>query len=69
MTVVLPPDVGDPVVIEGLKYRIRSIDPKANRAELRTSFRPRPGADFERASVDPAALTWDRVAAVWRLAS
>ena len=56
---VTPPTVTDPVVVDGVKYRIREIGPKSLRA--RTSFGNR------WVSVAIADLTWDRVAGVWRV--
>lgn len=62
---VMPPALTDPVVVGGTKYRIRSID-GAGMAYCRTTFRPRPGADFDRVTVAVDSLRWDRVAGVWR---
>jgi hypothetical protein len=55
----LPPAVTDPVVVDGIKYRIREIGQDTIRA--RTSF----GDDW--VSVALSDLTWDRVAGVWRV--
>lgn len=53
-----PPALGDPVVVEGTKYRIRSLTETV--ARLRTSF------GGEQAVVDPRNLSWDATAGLWR---
>lgn len=55
---VLSPTLGDPVVVDGTKYRIRALT--ATVARLRTSF------GGHSAVVDPRALTWDAGAGLWR---
>ena len=55
------PAVGDPIVVAGEKYRIRSIGPQSGIAYCRTSFGGR-GAEV---MIDE--LVWDRVAGVWRV--
>lgn len=62
---VLGPSLTDPVVIDGIKYRIRSFDTGEATgwlrvARLRTSF------GHQEASAIADALVWDRVAGVWR---
>jgi len=64
---VLPPALTDPVVIDGVKYRIRSFDTGEQTgwirmAYCRTYFRP-----HLEATVIADALVWDRVAGVWRI--
>jgi hypothetical protein len=54
------PQLKDPVVVDGTKYRIRSIDDGL--AGLRKSF----GGDQTSAAI--ASLRWDDVAGVWRVA-
>lgn len=53
------PAVGDPVVVDGVKYRIRLID--GSRALLRDRF------TGHEVNVNVADLAWDRVAGVWRV--
>jgi hypothetical protein len=57
----MPPAVTDPVVVDGVKYRIRKIGEKT--VQAKTSF----GDDW--VSVALADLTWDKVAGVWRVAA
>ncbi|MBX3031455.1 MAG: hypothetical protein KF809_15015 [Chloroflexi bacterium] len=57
MSVPEHPSIGDPVVVDGTKYRIRSIG--GDTAYARASFG---GAEC----VVRFPLTWDRVARVWR---
>lgn len=71
MTTTLPPAVGDPIVIDGGKYRIKSIDPtplvaggSADIAMCQQSFAPR---DTRWERVDQ--MVWDRVVGVWRVQS
>lgn len=64
---VTPPAVTEPVVVDGTKYRIRSIDEDGT-ARCRTTFRRRPGVDFDRLTVAVDSLRWDRRAGVWRVA-
>lgn len=52
------PTLNDPVVVDGMKYRIRHLE--VDVARLRTSFTGRT------AVVDPRELTWDQIAGVWR---
>lgn len=64
-----PPATGDPLVVDGVKYRIRSFDTGGHTgwrrwANLRTSFRPHLTTIV---AVDD--LTWDRVTGVWRVPS
>lgn len=61
MTVVqrtATPELGDPVVVDGVKYRIRAL--AIDTARLRTSF------GGNEAVVDPRSLAWDARAGVWR---
>lgn len=58
---LLVPAVKDPVVVDGVKYRIREVGEQTVRAK--TSF----GDDW--VSVALTELTWDRVAGVWRVAA
>jgi hypothetical protein len=57
------PRVGDAVVTDGVKYRIRGLTPHA--AHLAVA-----GPSWRRGLVvrlaDPCRLTWDKVAGVWR---
>lgn len=52
------PDLGDPVVVDGVKYRIGGLS--ADVARLRASYGGRS------AVVDPRELDWDQRAGVWR---
>ena len=54
------PKVGDPVVLVGLKYRIRSIEDGV--ATVKLSF----GGPTDAITVETASLGWDDVAGVWR---
>lgn len=56
---VMPPAATDPVVVDGVKYRIREIGEQ--KIWAKTSFGNR------WVSVAIAGLTWDRVAGVWRV--
>jgi hypothetical protein len=53
------PALRDPVVLDGLKYRIREIDADGT-CRLRVSF------GEERAAIKADRLVWDKVAGVWR---
>lgn len=55
---VLSPALGDLVVVDGTKYRIRALT--ATVARLRSSFGGR------EAVTDPRSLSWDARAALWR---
>lgn len=57
------PAINDPVVVDGTKYRIRSIGPQSGLVQLRTSFGGRETTCLLR------ELTWDKVAGVWRRAT
>lgn len=68
MAPIAPPEVRDAVVIDGTKFRIKSIDERAKVgggtariAMCRQSF----GPDTRWVDVDD--LLWDRVAGVWRV--
>lgn len=52
------PAVGDPVVVDGTKYRIRLMG--EHTARLRTSF------GGQEAAIDPRTLSWDARAGLWR---
>jgi hypothetical protein len=58
---VMPPAVTDPVVVDGVKYRIREIGEQTVRAKTSS------GDDWVSVALDD--LTWDKVAGVWRVAS
>lgn len=65
--VPMAPELNHPVVVDGIKYRIRSFDTGSQTgwrrmAHLRESFAPRREVD-----VHADALTWDGVAGVWRV--
>ena len=55
------PIEGDPVVVLGVKYRIKALGPQSGLAQLRTSFGGRTS------SCRVADLSWDKVAGVWRV--
>ena len=57
------PSVRDPVVVDGVKLRIREITP-AGIAVCRQHFAP-----HEEAKVSVERLVWDRRAGLWRVAS
>jgi len=52
------PAIGDPVVVDGIKYRIRAIGQLAQLWDRIAR---------KEAHVDPDHLVWDRVAGVWRV--
>lgn len=54
----MKPSLGQPVVVDGTKYRIRSLT--ETNARLRTSF------GGQEAVVDPRDLSWDARAGLWR---
>lgn len=61
------PEIGDPVVVDGVKMRVREIGssvwPSAT-LHLREHFQP-----HRQCFVDARTLTWDKVAGVWRVAA
>ena len=58
------PEIGDPVVVDGVKYRIKSIYP-GGRVRLFDRFAPRARQELY---IDLAQITrYDRVAGVWRV--
>jgi hypothetical protein len=57
------PHLNDPIVVDGTKYRIRSIGPQSGIAHSRASFGGR------ECDVHVDELRWDRVAGVWRVPS
>ena len=63
-----PPQLNDPVVVDGVKYRIRWIDPEGGPwlpvVHLRVHFAP-----HRETTVLLKALVWDRIAGVWRVQS
>lgn len=54
------PKIGDPVVVGGVKYRIRSIGPQSGIVHCRQSFGGR------ECDVWIHELAWDKIAGVWR---
>lgn len=60
------PEIGDPVVVDGVKMRIREIGssvwPSAT-LHLREHFEP-----HRQCVIDARTLTWDKIAGVWRVA-
>ncbi len=65
MTAPAGPALRDPVVVDGVKYRIRAIDTDPPPiAHLRTTF-----GEQGRLQVRLDELLWDRVAGVWRVVS
>jgi hypothetical protein len=58
-TVPSGPEIGDPVVVDGMKYRLRHIADGTGLAK--TSF------GGWQCVVQIADLVWDRVADVWRV--
>jgi hypothetical protein len=57
------PAIGDAVVDDGIKYRIRQLTPHAaHLAEAGPSWRRGPII----ALADPGRLVWDKVPALWR---
>ena len=57
------PQERDPVVVLGVKYRIKAIGPQSGLAHLRTSY----GGRESTARLQD--LSWDKVAGVWRVES
>ena len=55
---VLAPALGDAVVVDGTRYRIRALT--ATVARLRSSF------GGHEAVTDPRSLSWDARAGLWR---
>lgn len=56
--ILLSPALGDAVVVDGTKYRIRALT--ATVARLRVSL------GGQEAVTDPRSLTWDAGAQLWR---
>ncbi len=54
--------IGDPMVIEGSKYRILDISPETILFKQHPSRRPCLRLSLD----DETAFSWDRVAGVWR---
>lgn len=57
-----PPATGDPLVVDGVKYRIRAID----KGQVTAADRFGPNPDVTRALDD---LYWDPLPGVWRVPS
>ena len=55
------PQVSDPVVVLGVKYRIKAVGPQSGIVQLRTSY----GGRVSSCKVDE--LSWDKVAGLWRV--
>lgn len=56
------PAVGEPIVVEGTKYRVREIWTEADELVARTSFG---GTTVTVTGID--GLVWDKRAGVWRV--
>ena len=56
------PALGDPIVIEGTKYRVKEINATAGTLRARTSFG---GGWVTVEGID--GLVWDCIAGVWRV--
>lgn len=63
----IAPSLNDPVVIDGVKYRIRSFDTGEATGWIRLAGLRQHFAPHAEATVIVDALTWDRVAGLWRV--